>query len=146
MNVVCPETQVYKVNVDPRDLSDLREKPETQVALDAMVHKDLKVNPDLLELLVSQEKADLWEAPALMVNQVLLDDPESKVSLVIPDQLEEPDQWVYPDLSDLKDHLVAMEPEERKETLDHPDPLVWLVPVVSLESQDQWDPTDLVDL
>lgn len=37
-----------------------REKPETQVALDAMVHKDLKVNPDLLELLVSQEKADLW--------------------------------------------------------------------------------------
>lgn len=116
MNVVCLETQEYKVNVDLKDLSDFKEMLETQVALDAMVHKDLKVFPELLELLVSQENPDLWEAPVLMANQVLLDDQESKVSLVIPDQLEEPDRWVYPDLSDLQDHPVAMEPEERKVT------------------------------
>lgn len=146
VNVVCPETQVSKENADLKDPSDPKEMPEMLVIKDVMDHKDPKDLLDLLELLVSPEKPDLSEAPVLMVNQVLLDVPESKVSPVIQDQLEELEPWVFPDLSDLPDLPVLADNEERREILDHLDPLVWPVPVVFLDHLDLWVEMDHVDL
>jgi len=146
VNVVCPETLVYKVNVDPKDLLELREMPEMLVTLDVMEPKDLKDLLEPLELLVSPEKPDPWEAPVLMVNQVLLADPENKVSLVMQDQSVGPAPWVFPDLLDMLDLPEVTDNAERKEILDHPDPLVWPVPVVPLDPLELLALMDPVDL